>query len=158
MHEHEKTGGGNCDAWTPNLLLIHLRELISANDARYVDKFDSSEKAVATAFASSEKAIRDTLAAVEKSTAAAFVAAEKAVKLAEENAERWREDAAAERRRVTERERDLATKTEVSSLKERLDRGEGSSGGMRDMYGWVFGAVIVILAVATFLLRSGGVK
>lgn len=135
------------DEWTAPRVLEHLRELIAANDKRYVEMFNSADKAVSTAFVSSEKRIRDALDAVEKN----FVASEKAVKLAEENAERWREDAAAERRRVTDRERDLATKTEVSALKERLDRGEGGGQGKRDMYGWIFGAIMLILTVASFL-------
>src|SRR5450631_3262333 len=129
------------DNWTPALVLEHVLRLVAANDIRYREAFIAakeavatafvaSEKATAQAFASSEKAIRDALAAVEKSTAAAFVAAEKAVALAEANAERWRQDAQEWRSRMTDREKDFSTKAEVDSLKERLDRGEGSSGGM----------------------------
>src|ERR1035437_157542 len=125
--------------WTSSLVLTHLRELIKANDCRYIELFSSSEKAVTTAFiasekataaafAASEKAIRDALAAQEKSTQAAFVAAEKAVALAEANAERWRQDAQDWRTRMTEREKDFAKTTEVSSLKERIDRGDGNTG------------------------------
>lgn len=115
--------------WTPKLVLAHLGALIKANDKRYLESFASSKESVATAFAASEKAIRDTLAAVEKSTAAAFVASEKAVALAEANAERWREDAKMWRAAVELQRTEMATKTEVAALKERLDRGEGSRGG-----------------------------
>lgn len=160
MNPDENTNG----SWTPSLVLTHLRELIKANDARYVESFASSEKAVATAFvasekataaafSASEKAIRDALAAVEKSTAAAFVAAEKAVALAENNAERWREDAKLWRATITERERDLATKTEVSALKERVDRSEGSGKGMRDVWGWIVAAIAAAIGIGTFFFK-----
>jgi hypothetical protein len=148
--------------WTPKLVLHHLRGLITSNDIRYVELFASSEKAVATAFvasekataaafSASEKAIRDALAAVEKSTNAAFVAAEKAVALAEANAERWREDAKLWRATVTQRESELATKSEVSSIKERMDRGEGSGRGMRELIGWIFGGIMALVAIGGFI-------
>ena len=147
-----------CNEWTPALVLTHLRELISSNDSRYVELFSSSEKAVTTAFiasekataaafAASEKAIRDALAAQEKSTQAAFVAAEKAVALAEANAERWRQDAQDWRTRMTEREKDFAKTTEVSSLKERIDRGDGNTGGMKAMWGWIVSGGMFIIAL-----------
>lgn len=149
--------------WTPSLVLTHLKGLMEVNDKRYIESFSSSEKAVATAFvasekataaafSASEKAIRDALAAVEKSTAAAFVAAEKAVALAEANAERWREDAKLWRATVTERERDLATKTEFISLKERLDLNAGSGTGKKDMMGWIVGGIATLIAIASFVI------
>src|ERR1035437_2804629 len=152
-----------CNEWTPALVLTHLRELISSNDSRYVELFSSSEKAVTTAFiasekataaafASSEKAIRDALAAQEKSTQAAFVAAEKAVALAEANAERWRQDASEWRSRMTDREKDFSTKTEVASLKERLDLNSGNGTGKKDMFGWIVAGISILIAIGSFLL------
>lgn len=151
----EKTTNNN---WTSTLVLIHLQELMKSNDARYVELFSSSEKAVTTAFiasekataaafAASEKAIRDALAAQEKSTQAAFVAAEKAVALAEANAERWRQDAQEWRTRMTDREKDFAKTSEVSSLKERIDRGDGNTGGMKSMWGWIVSGIMLIITL-----------
>jgi hypothetical protein len=151
------------DDWTPTLVLEHVLGMIGANDTRYREAFIAakeavatafvaSEKATAQAFASSEKAIRDALAAVEKSTAAAFVAAEKAVALAEANAERWRQDAQEWRARMTTREKDFSTTIEFNALKERLDRGEGSSGGMRSLAGWIFGGIMAFATVGSVLL------
>ena len=149
--------------WTPRLVLEHLLGIIAAHDVRYTEAFAAIEKAAVTAsiasgnataaaFSASEKAIRDALAAVEKSTASTFVAGEKAVVLAESNAERWREDAASERRRVTEREGNLATKTEVQALKERLDRWEGTGRGARETYAWLSAAAMAAVAIATLLV------
>lgn len=163
MNPEESVNGNG--SWTPTLVLTHLRELIKANDTRYLECFASRERAIATAFtasekatsaafSASEKAIRDALAAVEKSTTAAFVASEKAVALAENNAERWREDAKQWRETITERERDLATKTEVSALKERVDRGEGSGKGMRDVWGWVLGIAVALAGFAITIYFS----
>lgn len=151
------------DNWTPSLVLTHLSDIIKSNDIRYVESFSSSEKAVATAFvasekataaafSASEKAIRDALAAVEKSTAAAFVAAEKAVALAEANAERWRADSGEWRSRMTDREKDFSTKTEVASLKERLDLSAGNGNGKRDILGWIVGGISVLIAIGSFLI------
>ena len=167
---HSNGNGGNSNegsihgpSWTPSLVLIHVLGIIQANDVRYKELFNAAKEAVATAtvaaekltnqaFASAEKAIKEALAANEKSTAAAFVAAEKAVALAEANAERWRQDAQEWRSRMTEREKDFSTKTEVDGLKERLDRGEGSSGGMRSLAGWVFGGIMALTSIISIIL------
>ena len=151
--------------WTPALVLEHLRDLIDANDKRYRDAFSTSEKAVntafvanekatAAAFSASEKAIRDALAAVEKSTAAAFVAAEKAVALAEANAERWRQDAAEWRSRMTDREKNFASNVEVTTLKERIDKGEGNTHGQKDMVGWIAAGIMLLISIATFFANK----
>jgi hypothetical protein len=166
-HNNGNSGGPTIvrptDGWTPILVLEYVSGIVAANDIRYKEAFIAakeavatafvaSEKATAQAFASSEKAIRDALAAVEKSTAAAFVAAEKAVALAEANAERWRQDSQEWRSRITEREKEFATKLEFDALKERLDRNDGSSGGMRALAGWIFGGVVAAASVAGILL------
>lgn len=142
----------NNNAWTPSLVLSHLQQVIELNDKRYLESFASSKEGIQTAFSASEKAIRDTLAAVEKSTAAAFVAAEKAVTLAEANAERWRADASEWRSRMTDREKDFSTKTEVASLKERLDLSAGNGNGRRDTLGWIVGGISILIAIGSFLL------
>lgn len=139
-------------AWTADLVYAHLQKIIDLNDKRYAESFMSSEKAVSTAFMASEKAIRDTLAAVEKGTAAAFVAAEKAVALAEANAERWRADASDWRARMTDREKSFSTKAEFNSLKERMDRGEGSGTGKKDLFGWVITGIMTLIAIGSLVI------
>ncbi|HEX3124320.1 MAG TPA: hypothetical protein VHQ21_13555 [Rhodanobacteraceae bacterium] len=43
---------------------------------------------------------------------------------------------------------DVATKTQLDALKERLDRMEGRSGGFKDGWGWIVGAAGVAFAAA----------
>ncbi len=65
--------------WTIETLKDHLSEIIRNNDKRYEERFEQSEKAVATALTSNEKAIAAAFAATEKAITAAFAANEKAV-------------------------------------------------------------------------------
>lgn len=129
--------------WTAELVRVHLATLIDANDRRYEDRFDAQEKAVKDAFAASEKAVNAALAAQEKAVNAALAASEKAVSVAETNAEKWRDNANEWRGAMTDRESKFVTFNEFALLKERLDRGEGSSRGMRDMWGWIIAAAMV---------------
>jgi hypothetical protein len=130
-------------SWTPDIVRDHVIAIIEANDKRYEDKFAASDKAVLSALAAQEKAVN-----------AALAAAEKAVAVAERNAEEWRKGANEWRGSMTDREANFAKKTEMDALKERLDRSEGSGTGMRDMYGWIFGAVMLLLAVAGFVFKQ----
>ena len=40
---------------------------------------------------------------------------------------------------------DVATKTQVEALKERIDRTEGHSGGLRDGWGWIVGVIGILV-------------
>jgi hypothetical protein len=46
---------------------------------------------------------------------------------------------------------DVATKTQLDALKERIDRMEGRSSGMKDGWGWIIGAAGAALAAARWL-------
>ena len=48
---------------------------------------------------------------------------------------------------------DVATKTQMDALKERMDRMEGRAGGLRDGWGWVIGAVGALMAIGTMLFH-----
>lgn len=145
MAEERSHLGGT--QWTAELVRVHLATLIDANDRRYEDRFDAQEKAVKDAFAGSEKAVYAALAAQEKAVNAALAASEKAVSVAETNAEKWRDNANEWRGAMSDREVKFVTHTEFTLLKERLDRSEGSTRGMRDMWGWVAAAIMLSAAV-----------
>jgi hypothetical protein len=118
--------------WTPEIVLDHLTRIIGANDRRYLDNFAASDKAVLAALAAQEKAVN-----------AALAASEKAVLVAENNAEKWRDNANEWRSAMTDREIRFAMRSDLEGLKERLDRAEGKGLGVAGM--WSIVVVILVL-------------
>lgn len=133
--------------WSPELVRVHVVELIEAKEQRYLDRFDTLEKSAITATSAAEKAVNAALAAQEKAVNAALAASEKAVSVAETNAEKWRDNANEWRGAMSDREARFVTTTEFNLLKERLDRSEGSGHGMRDMWGWILAAILAGVTV-----------
>jgi len=127
-------------SWTPDIVRDHLLAIVAANDRRYEDKFAASDKAVLAALAAQEKAVN-----------AALAASEKAVAVAERNAEKWRENANEWRGTMNDRETKFAQRGDLDAIKERIDRNEGGSKGMRDMWGWITAAVLGGIALVNFL-------
>lgn len=117
--------------------------IIAANDKRYEDKFTGQDKAVLSALAAQEKAVN-----------AALAASEKAVLVAENNAEKWRANANEWRSAMTDRETRFAVKSDLEALKERIDRADGGSKGMRDLWGWIVAIIMIGVAVGGFILRN----
>ena len=129
-------------SWTPEIVRDHLIAIIAAADKRYEDKFAASDKAVLSALAAQEKAVN-----------AALAAAEKAVAVAERNAEEWRKGANEWRGSMMDRESKFAMRSDYTSLKERMDRSEGGSKGMKDLWGWVIAAITVGVALISFVQK-----
>lgn len=129
--------------WTPALVLKHMTALLAANDQRYQERF-----------AAQEKAVKEALAAQEKAVNAALAASEKAVSVAETNAEKWRSNANEWRSAMTDREARFVSQAEYSLLKERMDKGEGGSKGMRDLWGWIAAGVMAAIAVVGIYLNK----
>jgi hypothetical protein len=129
-------------SWTPEIVRDHLAALIAANDKRYEDKFAASDKAVLSALAAQEKAVN-----------AALAASEKAVLVAENNAEKWRANANEWRGAMGDRERNFAMRSDLEALKERIDRTEGGSKGMKDLWGWIVAALTTGVLVTNFFLK-----
>ena len=141
MESAEKKTG-----WTPGLVLEHISAMMSAADKRYEERF-----------AAQEKAVKDALAAQEKAVNAALAASEKAVLVAENNAQKWRENANEWRSAMTDREQNFTSRGEFGLLKERLDTHHGNSDGMKALWGWIVGAVGVaaaIVAMATHYVKT----
>ena len=126
--------------WTPELVREHTLAILSANDQRYQERF-----------AAQEKAVKDALAAQEKAVNAALAASEKAVSVAENNAEKWRANANEWRGAMTDREQRFVSVTEHNLLKERIDKHEGGSKGMRDLWGWIIAGVMGAVAIIGLL-------
>ncbi len=128
--------------WTPEIVRDHVTALIGANDKRYEDKFAASDKAVLSALASQEKAVN-----------AALAASEKAVLVAENNAEKWRANANEWRGAMGDRERNFAQKSDLEALKERIDRTEGRSSGIRERSGDSRATWAIVIAMAATLVQ-----
>jgi hypothetical protein len=131
--------------WTPELVLEHTKELLSLRDKRYQERFDAQEKAIQQAVTSQERAI-----------AAAMMAAEKALDIAERNSEKWKNNADEWRATMTNREHTFATKIEYDVIKERADKLEGTSLGHREVMGWLFTIIAIVISLAAYLVTAPG--
>lgn len=88
-----------------------------------------SERAVAQ-----KQALDAALIGAKSAVDAAFAASEKAIAKAEESQKEYNKII-------------LALQTEVVSLKVSSSQVKGTSTGMRDMYGWIFGVAMLIAAL-----------
>ena len=113
-----------------------------ANLSKKVDELAVTNKAaVDAALIASQTAITVALATQEKTVNAAFAASEKAIAKAEESQREYNKTIG-------------TLQTDVVGLKESRSQSSGNSGGMRDVWGWVVAALMVIAAaVRAFILK-----
>lgn len=112
-----------------------------ANLSKKVDEQAASQKAaVDAALITSQTAITVALATQEKTVGAAFAASEKAITKAEESQKEYNRTIG-------------VLQNDVVSLKESRSQSSGTSGGMRDMWGWIFGGVMALLTLYLALHR-----
>lgn len=94
----------------------------------------------------------------------AFASSEKAVVVAENNAERWRENANEWRSAMSDREREFVRQVQhqtevnglrkdVQDLKERVDKGEGTGAGLRAGWGYLVAVIVAAAAVVALFLK-----
>lgn len=101
----------------------------------------------------------------DKAIAVAMAAAKEAVGVAEKNSEKWRDNANEWRGAMTDREEKFALKTDIAIIKEAMEKDRvdtdkkldelknlvskliGNKEGMKDKWGWVFGAIGLLLAI-----------
>ena len=107
-------------------------------------------------FAEKEKALQAALLAQEKAVAAALEASDKAITKAEDNAEKWRENANEWRGAMSDRDRELPSRREVetanaaiearlTAVEKRQDHGSGRTEG-------------ISITVGTFLAGLAGLS
>lgn len=117
-----------------------LRELFTEADRRYIQRFDQGDKAVAAALVAQEKAV-----------SAALAAAEKAVYVAEQNADKWRNNANEWRGAMDDREKKMVMKEylnpvitslqkEVDALSTVVTLSTGRGMGYQNVWGWMVAA------------------
>ena len=106
-----------------------------ANLSKKVDEQAMTQKAaVDAALITSQTAITVALATQEKTVSAAFAASEKAITKAEESQKEYNKTIG-------------ILQNDVVSLKESRSQSSGTSGGLRDMYGWIFGGVMALFMI-----------
>jgi hypothetical protein len=108
----------------------HVLALLQQMELRYQQRFDAQTSAIN----------------------AALQATKEAVIKAETATERRFESVNEFRQTLSDQAGTFISRTEFNSLKERMDRGEGRSGGLKDGWGWVVGAVGLVggLAITYF--------
>lgn len=128
-----------------------FQKLMDERDKRYESKFGDSEKAVASA-----------LAAQKEMTGGAFVSSEKAIVKAEESQKSYNvshndlirkmdEQNKATMPRLETESRFAAMEEKITTLKASVDIRTGSGSGMQALWGWIMGAVVIVLSAASYL-------
>ena len=138
--------------WTVDTLKAYCERVISDNDLRYQQRFESQEANLVTAITAQEKAVSAALAAAEKAVGKAEVAAEK------------RFDAVNEfRGQLSDQARDFMPRKEaelqiasledkVSLLQQAIDTGGGRAAGLKDGWGYLVGVVSVAALIVTIVV------
>lgn len=151
----------NISGWTVDTLHAHFAEMLRQRDTRADALFREKDLRDQQRFDAQQLALRDALIAQEKAVNAALSAAQEAVQKAETAAEK-RFDAVNEfRGQLADQARDLMPRKETETLIKNLsdkietleDRGNeiaGRRGGMQESWGYLVGAVGVLLAIAGF--------
>jgi hypothetical protein len=115
-----------------------LAERIGNVSKRLDEQVTTQKAAVDAALVASQTAISVALATQEKTVNAAFAASEKAITKAEEAQKEYNKAIG-------------TLQNDVVSLKESRSQNRGNSGGMRDMYGWIFGGIMFLATIGTLL-------
>lgn len=139
----EKETAKGTSGWTVETAIVYFKDLFGAAEAKNQQQFKDAEKAVG----------------------AALAAAEKAVAKAEYNAEKWRDSANEWRQAMDDREIKFMPRQEYSSahqalidrigmLENRVNRNEGTGLGLKQGWGYLVAAVIVIATIIGLYLKN----
>lgn len=123
-------------------LLQHIKALLAEKDVRDQQRFDAQTTATQAA-----------LAAVKEATQAALTAAKEAVVKAENASEKRFEGVNEFRQTLSDQASTFISRSEFNALKERLDRGEGRSGGLNDGWKWLLAVAALAVPVVLFILK-----
>ena len=126
--------------WTPSLVHRHISSVISSNDRRYEERFESQEKAIN----------------------AALIATEKALAVAEHNAEKWRINVNEWRAEMDNREDKFTLQVETDvqfrAYNERVSKLEiaeanrmGKGAGLSTGWTLLAGAIGLFLTILTLI-------
>jgi multidrug resistance efflux pump len=114
----------------------HLRDLMDERDRRYEQRYEESQKAIAAALSAADRAVQAALQAAKEAVTKAELSADKRFELLNEL-----------RSGVATTEQIDALDKVVNSLKEQLDKTSGRGAGVSAVYGWIIGAVGLIVSI-----------
>ena len=139
--------------WTVLTLKTYVDSLFVERDRRYAERFEASQIAVTSAFDSAQNAVVAALESAEKAVAKAESATEKRF----EGVNEFRGQLADQQRTFIPRlEADLRFKTlenQVAVLINQAAQRSGAVRGGKDMWGYIIGAIGVLLAIASYFGR-----
>lgn len=122
-----------------------LREIISNNDTRYQQRFEAQGKELDKAFSAAKEAVNAALVGADKAAAKTEVSADKRFadlgELIKEQFNGLREKFDSAIRRI-------------DILEERINLTSGQSEGSKSMWGYVAGAIIIIIGVSGIVLTA----
>jgi DNA-binding transcriptional regulator YbjK len=122
-------------------------------DRRYQERFDAQTKALDAAFLAQQTAASNALLSQEKATGAAMAASEKAITKAEMATDNRLTLLNELRGGVATREQLEALAARLADMKERFDELKGRGAGANALWGYIAGAVGLLIAVAAFVTR-----
>src|ERR1035437_10268543 len=130
-----------------------LAERIANVSKRLDEQVTAQKAAVDAALVASNQAISAALATQEKAVTAAFLASEKAFTAALQASEKAISKSEAAHSEVNKII--VGLQSDVISLRESRSQSSGTSGGLKDMWGYVFGVIMAIISVASILYVAG---
>jgi hypothetical protein len=125
----------------------HLNGALSELRAMLDERYRSQEKAMETAFSAADKAVQAALLSAEKAVTKAEVAAEKRFEATNEFRGQLADQAATFLPRTEAEAVNLRNTERINELQDRMNRAEGKGTGIATMYGWVVGAVGLLVAI-----------
>ena len=156
--------------WSIDTALDHVLALMAANDKRYEQRFEASQKALDAALTAQKEATQTAFTAQKEGISAALAAADRAVTKAELATEKRFESVNEFRGTLDNQQRTLIPRSEVevliegvnekiAQLTKQADALAAERRGIQGGWGYavgVIGFVMVLLSLVAALLRFGG--
>lgn len=138
-------GDDKLNGWTVDTLRIYLFRLLDERDKRYAERFLDLEKALQVALQGSQKAIDK----AENATERRFAAVNEFRQTLSDQATQFvvRKEADAQSARLTDR---------LVDLDKRITRAEGRGSGLQSSWGYLLGAVTLVMTILTIYLALRG--
>jgi len=131
--------------------IAHLRELVTAADKRYEQRFNAQESAVAAALTGQEKAIAAALSAAKEAVSKAEIASEKRFDSINEFRAQLRDQQNTFMTRIETEQRIDSLAAQLNLLQQRVDKDTGKDAGAANLWGYLIGALGLAIAFGSFL-------
>lgn len=140
---------------------------VSSLKELFEHRLSSLEKHIDQKFAEADKRYEQRFSATQTAMSAALAAQQKAVEVAESVGEKWRQNANEWRATLSDRDKKFMMEetaraelkvydARIRSVEEKVKIGEGRGAGIKDMTGWLFGAIGIGVAIAAIVFRQIG--